>query len=155
MAEQGSTATVPVTLNCSGGIALGAYMAGVFSELVKTALKERSPGGGPAIRIDTITGASAGAMTAMIAARYLLQDPQAALTELEDDGGERPRNGFHRAWVQEADIRGLTSYRGELDGFFSDDPDLAKLSLGYRLAYKLAGAFKIVRRAHRIVYYQL
>lgn len=38
---------------------------------------------------------------------------------------------------------------------FSDDPDLAKLNLGYRLAYKLAGAFKTVRRAHRIVYYQL
>jgi O-methyltransferase involved in polyketide biosynthesis len=38
---------------------------------------------------------------------------------------------------------------------FSDDPDLAKLSLGYRLAYRLAGAFKMVQRAHRIVYYQL
>jgi O-methyltransferase involved in polyketide biosynthesis len=39
--------------------------------------------------------------------------------------------------------------------FFSEDPDLARLGLGYRLAYRLAGAFKIVRRAHRIVYYQL
>jgi O-methyltransferase involved in polyketide biosynthesis len=39
--------------------------------------------------------------------------------------------------------------------YFSDDPDLARLSFGYRLAYKLAGAFKMVRRAHRIVYYQL
>jgi O-methyltransferase involved in polyketide biosynthesis len=39
--------------------------------------------------------------------------------------------------------------------FFSDDPDLDRLSLGYRLAYKLAGAFQIARRAHRIVYYQL
>ncbi|MGD9028629.1 MAG: class I SAM-dependent methyltransferase [Anaerolineae bacterium] len=39
--------------------------------------------------------------------------------------------------------------------FFSDDPDLARLSLGYRLAYKLAGAFKAARRAHRIVTYQL
>lgn len=39
--------------------------------------------------------------------------------------------------------------------YFSDDPDLARLSLGYRVAYRLAGAFKVVRRAHRIVYYQL
>ena len=39
--------------------------------------------------------------------------------------------------------------------YFSDDPDLARLSLGYRVAYKLAGAFKMVRRAHRVVYYQL
>jgi O-methyltransferase involved in polyketide biosynthesis len=39
--------------------------------------------------------------------------------------------------------------------FFTDDPDLARLRFGYRLAYKLAGAFKLVQRAHRIVYYQL
>jgi O-methyltransferase involved in polyketide biosynthesis len=39
--------------------------------------------------------------------------------------------------------------------FFTQDPDLNRLSLGYRLAYQLAGAFKMVRRAHRIVYYQL
>jgi O-methyltransferase involved in polyketide biosynthesis len=39
--------------------------------------------------------------------------------------------------------------------FFTDDPDLARLSFGYRMAYKLAGAFKIVQRAHRIVYYKL
>jgi O-methyltransferase involved in polyketide biosynthesis len=39
--------------------------------------------------------------------------------------------------------------------FFSDDPDLARLNFGYRLAYKLVGAFQIARRAHRIVYYQL
>jgi O-methyltransferase involved in polyketide biosynthesis len=39
--------------------------------------------------------------------------------------------------------------------FFTQDPDLDHLSLGYRLAYKLAGKFKMVQRAHRIVYYQL
>jgi O-methyltransferase involved in polyketide biosynthesis len=39
--------------------------------------------------------------------------------------------------------------------YFSDDPELAGLSFGYRAAYKLAGAFKMARRAHRIVYYQL
>ena len=39
--------------------------------------------------------------------------------------------------------------------YFSNDPDLARLNFGYRLAYRLAGAFKMVQRAHRIVYYQL
>ena len=39
--------------------------------------------------------------------------------------------------------------------YFSDDPDLALLSFGYRLAYRLSGAFKIAKRAHRILYYQL
>ncbi|HSR33397.1 MAG TPA: class I SAM-dependent methyltransferase [Anaerolineae bacterium] len=39
--------------------------------------------------------------------------------------------------------------------YFSDDPDLARISFGYRVAYRLAGAFKMVQRAHRIVYYQL
>lgn len=39
--------------------------------------------------------------------------------------------------------------------YFTTDPDLAHLSFGYRLAYRLAGAFKIVQQAHRIVHYQL
>ena len=39
--------------------------------------------------------------------------------------------------------------------YFTQDPDLDRLSLGYRLAYRLAGTFNMVRRAHRIVYYQL
>ena len=39
--------------------------------------------------------------------------------------------------------------------YFTDDPDLDRLSFAYRLAYRLAGAFKMVQQAHRIVYYQL
>ncbi len=39
--------------------------------------------------------------------------------------------------------------------YFTQDPDLGKLSTGYRLAYKLAGAFRMVQKAHRLVYYQL
>lgn len=38
--------------------------------------------------------------------------------------------------------------------FFTQDPDLARLSPFYRFAYQLAGAFKMVQRAHRIVVYQ-
>jgi len=39
--------------------------------------------------------------------------------------------------------------------YFTQDPDLDRLSPCYRLAYRLAGALNVVRRAHRIVYYQL
>ena len=39
--------------------------------------------------------------------------------------------------------------------FFTQDPDLEHLGVGYRLAYRLVGAFKMAQRAHRIVYYQL
>jgi hypothetical protein len=39
--------------------------------------------------------------------------------------------------------------------YFTQDPDLCRLSLGHRLAYKLEGTFKMVQRAHRIVPYQL
>ena len=39
--------------------------------------------------------------------------------------------------------------------FFTSDPDLARLNFWYRAAYRLAGAFKVVRQAHRIIHYQL
>ena len=39
--------------------------------------------------------------------------------------------------------------------FFSADPELARLGWGYRLAYKVAGALPVVRRAQRIVTYAL
>lgn len=39
--------------------------------------------------------------------------------------------------------------------YFTDDPDLSRLRLGYRLAYRLAGMFRTIQRAHRIVYYRL
>jgi O-methyltransferase involved in polyketide biosynthesis len=43
----------------------------------------------------------------------------------------------------------------EEEWYFTQDPDLDRLSLGYRLAYSLAGAYQMVQRAHRIVYYRL
>lgn len=48
-----------------------------------------------------------------------------------------------------------SSFRLLEEWCFTDDPDLARLNFGYRMAYKLAGAFQMVRRAHRIVHYQL
>lgn len=39
--------------------------------------------------------------------------------------------------------------------YFSDDPDLYRLSFGYRLAYRMSGVFMTAKRAHRILYYEL
>lgn len=83
---------IPVTLNCSGGISLGAYMAGVFYELTKEALKENGT-----IIIDIVTGASAGAITATLATYYLL-----GLDRLPDNAKE---SLFYKAWVDKVDIK--------------------------------------------------
>lgn len=101
---------IPVTLNCSGGVSLGAFMAGVFTELVKSSIGSN---GRPArLRIDSITGASAGAMTGLIAAWYLLSDKEHAEQELENDQpiAHDPKrlNRFHDAWVRRINIRNLT-----------------------------------------------
>lgn len=85
----------PISLNLSGGIALGAYMAGVCFELVRQARKDDSP-----LFIDLITGASAGAMTGAITAYYLLN------REITDTEYES-QNLLQRAWVEKADMKDI------------------------------------------------
>lgn len=98
MAEvESSNVPRPIALNLSGGIALGAYMAGVCFELVKQARKDNSP-----LMIDIITGASAGAMTGAIAAYYLLNRE---ITDTEYD----QNNLFYEAWVERADMKDIDS----------------------------------------------
>ena len=110
---------IPVTLNCSGGISLGAYMAGVFTELVKASTASdsiRSSGACP-LCIDTITGASAGAMTGLIAAWYLLSPGH--LEELvndQPDANPKEINRFYEAWVRRIDISRLTDYLNPGEG---------------------------------------
>lgn len=131
---------VPVTLNCSGGVSLGAFMAGVFTELVKASL---GCNGLPArLRIDTITGASAGAMTGLIAAWYLLSGRQRAEQELGNDQDETDaaepaqRNRFHDAWVRRIDIRHLSA----CDDLLSAERPLGLLNSGIieRIAAEVA-----------------
>ncbi len=107
----------PISLNLSGGIALGAYMAGVCFELVRQARKDNSP-----LLIDLITGASAGAMTGAITAYYLLN------REIPDTDYES-QNLLERAWVERADMKDIDTvfaiedYRQALKNLFKSQND--------------------------------
>jgi predicted acylesterase/phospholipase RssA len=83
-----------ITLVSQGGISLGAYMAGVFFEIVKEALA------GEKFVIDIITGASAGAMTATIASYYLLKGTSS-------DFVDPKKNALYQAWVDKADMKNI------------------------------------------------
>jgi predicted acylesterase/phospholipase RssA len=83
-----------ITLVSQGGISLGAFMAGVFFEIVKEALEENH------FVVDIITGASAGAMTATIASYYLLQGKK-------DDFRDPKNNALYKAWVDKADMKNI------------------------------------------------
>ncbi|MDJ0554981.1 MAG: patatin-like phospholipase family protein [Microcoleaceae cyanobacterium MO_207.B10] len=94
---------IPITLNCSGGISLGAYMAGVFYEITKEAVQEE-----PAIIIDTITGASAGAISGIMAAFYLLKRQDVTKDLLQEEKIEE--NVFYQAWVEKSDLKKIDHY---------------------------------------------
>ncbi len=96
-----------ITLNCSGGISLGAYMAGVFYELTKEAVKPDAK-----IQIDIITGASAGAMSGVLAAYCLLSSNKNKF--YQDDGQQNP---LYQAWVEQADIQSIDSFSVMLSSF--------------------------------------
>jgi predicted acylesterase/phospholipase RssA len=106
---------VPISLNLSGGIALGAYMAGVCFELVRQARKDNAP-----LLIDLITGASAGAMTGAITAYYLL-NREILDHEYED------QNLLAKAWVERADMKDIDTvfaiedYRQALKNVFKSE----------------------------------
>lgn len=98
MANQNEQAkTIRLALVLSGAISLGSYEAGALYELaraVKWARQhERDFGGEPLIEIDTIVGASAGAMTGALLAYILLTDNSPEI--------------LYDVWVTHPDIREL------------------------------------------------
>jgi predicted acylesterase/phospholipase RssA len=84
-----------LALILSGAGSLGSFEAGVLAELLWT-LEHEWRHADPTRRwtLDIITGASAGAMTAALAARAVMADGRA-------------RRSLHTAWVDEIDIREL------------------------------------------------
>jgi len=107
---------VKLAITISGAVSLGTFEAGALYEVLKalehhnTKLPAQSAS---RIEIDVITGASAGGMSAAIAAQKLLYDR---------DSLSRPYdNALYKAWVERADLSKLLQLGG-------DDPDLSILS---------------------------
>lgn len=84
-----------LALILSGAVSLGSFEAGVLDELLY-AVDWLAEHGGPVYRIDVMTGASAGAMTAALVARALVHDIDL-------------RRRLREAWVDRIDIRALTT----------------------------------------------
>lgn len=68
-----------LSLTISGAVSLGAYDGGALAALLY-AVREIAAGDDPAARIDVMTGASAGSITALLAARALLEATIRALS---------------------------------------------------------------------------
>ncbi len=99
-----------IALVLGGGVSLGSYIGGAVTEILEALARNES--GGP-VRIHVITGGSAGALNAGLAARALAVNP-AVVPWIE------------RAWVEAADARqllnpGRTNRLGALDASVLDD----------------------------------
>jgi predicted acylesterase/phospholipase RssA len=85
-----------IALTISGAVSLGAFEAGALAALLKGVQKVNAqPGAQDALRVDVITGASAGSMTALVAARALL-------------AGLDPVDLMTRAWVDMPQLDALS-----------------------------------------------
>jgi Patatin-like phospholipase len=89
-----------LAVTVAGAVSLGSFEAGVLFELLD-ALAQHNQAAPPAARIylDVLTGASAGGMTAAIAAQTMLYS-WPAVTGAYD-------NPFYNAWVAGVDLKGL------------------------------------------------
>lgn len=88
--------TTRIALTFAGGASLGAYAGGAAYEML-WALSHRGSPGRPVV-IDVLTGASAGAVTAALVARALLDAPTA------DCGAA---DNLYRAWVSDIELGDL------------------------------------------------
>jgi hypothetical protein len=87
---------IRIGLTISGAVSLGSFEGGALAALITgvQALQSRQPGKAPELRIDAIGAASAGAITAVAAARILT-------------GGVDPVWVMEEAWVKEDSIKAL------------------------------------------------
>lgn len=99
-----------LAVTISGAVSLGSYEAGVLYEVIRTIQhhneKERN-NPDQQIKIDILTGASAGGMTATIAAQKLLFEA-ASLQEPYN-------NSLYRAWVKDVNFESLLNLHSEED----------------------------------------
>ncbi len=109
-----------LAITVSGAVSLGSYEAGVLYEIVHAIgqhnVDPQTVASGDFIKIDVLTGASAGGMTATIAAQKLMFSADALSGVYTND--------FYRPWVADISIEGLlTAHPG-------DDPKMSVLSSG-------------------------
>src|ERR1039457_5695954 len=96
-----------LAITISGAVSLGSYEAGVLYEVIRAiGLHNQSPNTKPEdkIYIDVLTGASAGGMTATIAAQKLLYEAQSLSGAYT--------NAFYSPWVAEISIQRLLNLHG-------------------------------------------
>jgi hypothetical protein len=110
--------TYKVAIAISGAVSLGAYEAGTMYEIIN-AFKLHNEKNDPAehIKIDVLTGASAGGMTAALVAQKLLYAEQGL-------AGPDSNVGYE-AWVKSVDIDGLLKHHE------GDNPNTSLLSTGF------------------------
>lgn len=92
------TKTNKIALILAGGVSLGAYQAGVLTEVLHaldSINRRRTREGVSPLVVDVITGASAGSMTGALVARIMMS------------GLDDRRSHLHKAWVEDIDILGL------------------------------------------------
>ena len=110
--------TYKVAIAISGAVSLGAYEAGTMYEVIN-AFKLHNENNAPDehIKIDVLTGASAGGMTAALVAQKLLYSEQ-GLAGADSNVG-------YEAWVKSVDIDGLLKHHE------GDNPNTSLLSTGF------------------------
>src|ERR1700741_4542841 len=108
-----------LAITVAGAVSLGSYEAGVLYELLHAIGQHNAaPATGDAekIVVDVLTGASAGGMTATIAAQKLLFEPD-LLTGPD-------ANSFYRPWVADVNLDSLLALQADEDpthSIFSSD----------------------------------
>jgi len=101
-----------LAITISGAVSLGCFEAGVLYEVL-SAIKQHNQNEdtkkdpNQRIEVDVLTGASAGGMTATIAAQKLMFDATAL------DGAYQ--NSFYRPWVLDVDLEGLLALQSAED----------------------------------------
>jgi predicted acylesterase/phospholipase RssA len=127
-----------LSLTISGAASLGAYEGGALAALLY-AVREIAAGDDPAARIDVMTGASAGSITALLAARALLEgnDPGAVMSGAWVKGDSLGNLLAHgtQAPLSVAALRQLGS---DLLGPDNGEPSPHRQAYPVRLSYALA-----------------
>jgi hypothetical protein len=98
-----------LAITISGAVSLGSYEAGVMYEIIRTIQhhNEHEQDENKKIEIDVLTGASAGGMTAAIAAQKLL---------FEASSLQEPyNNSLYRAWVKDVSFDSLFNLQHDED----------------------------------------